>query len=185
MTRQAMVGVIGIGNLLAADDGAGILAVRRFSDRTGDGRVCCVESERGGLDLLDILARFEHAIVVDASLTGTRPPGRVNSCVLRRPFASASSPSLHTIGLDSVLGFGLAIGINVPDEVTVLTVEVGDIESFGGACTPEVEEAIDVLVSRITDHVRMLVPDLKIKRAVGSISAAGSEAITRTTVTGA
>ena len=149
--------VIGIGNPIASDDGVGIRAVKDFQKTFADERVTCVECERGGLELLDLIRGYDAAVIVDAAKTEASPPGAVTTLVARQPFAPGSHRSLHTMELDSVLAFGSLMGMQLPDEVTVLAVEAADIETFHEGCTPEVESAIPDVVTRLQRQVLSII----------------------------
>jgi len=153
--------VIGIGNPIASDDGVGIRSVREFGASIDDDRVCCVECERGGLELLDLIADGDSAVIVDAAHSGSAPPGSMTETVIRRPFASTAYSSLHTLELHSVLGFGSLMGMRLPDEVKVLAVEAADIETFHEGCTPGVERAIPDIIFRLRQEILKVLPDLR------------------------
>lgn len=162
------VAVLGIGNLLAADDGVGIRSLREFQSCIDDQRIACFECERGGLDLLDKLEGFERSIIIDAARTGNHPYGRVFEFMLRKPFASDNLPSLHTIGLGAALAFGEVAGMKLPQEVTVYCIEAADIETFGAGCTPIVEAAIPIVVARMRSQVSRLVPGIRFTTPISS-----------------
>jgi len=166
-TRVAMIGV---GNTLATDDGIGILAVRIIRERFADERLCCLETERGGMDLLDMLTGFDAAVLVDASLSGQGPPGSFHENILRSPFTPATSRSLHTVDLCGLLAFGEAAGLPLPREITILAVEAADIETFGEGCTPEVQRALPRLVERATTLIQGFLPDAGLVRATEAAS---------------
>ncbi len=154
------VGVIGVGNVFASDDGVGIQIVRRLGALVTDGRVTLRVSERGGLELLDHLEGFESAFIVDAGLTRRTRPGEVTSFTYSAPFAPGACASLHTADLPSLLAFGESVGMALPRVVTVLSIEAADIETFHEGCTPVVEGAIAGVVGRLLKEVRNLLPDL-------------------------
>ncbi|HCV42673.1 MAG TPA: hypothetical protein DGH68_04250 [Bacteroidetes bacterium] len=151
--------VIGIGNTLATDDGVGIRAVEQLRSVVTDERVFIAQSERGGLDLLDLLEGYSSAVIIDAALTETKPPGTISSFSIQKPFTAESLPSLHTIGLGTVLAFGTAMGIRLPEKVTVYTVEAKDIETFHEACTPEVEAAARDLANMLVIELQRMLAD--------------------------
>lgn len=152
--------IIGIGNTLAADDGVGVRILCDFQSSVADERVACLECERGGLDLLDALAGFERAIILDAARTGSHLPGTVLEFTLRAPYLHDCSPSLHTIGIGGVLALGEAAGVKLPEEVAIFGVEAADIETFGAGCTPVVEAAIPGVVMRLKRRILELVPGI-------------------------
>ena len=153
-----MVGIIGIGNPLAGDDGVGIESVTLLRHVVTDERVHCMTCERGGLDLLDMMSGHEAVVIVDAAKTGRYPPGAVTSITVRRPFPSTGTLSLHTIDLQALLGFGSMIGMQLPDEVIVYAVETADAESFREGCSPEVRLAIAEVIRHITGQLQRILP---------------------------
>lgn len=153
--------VLGIGNLLVADDGAGIRAVRSLCRTIADARVRCVESERGGLDILEHLEGVDRAIIIDAARTGTRPQGSITRITLARPFAPGCHPSLHALSIDAVLSLGSSAGVSLPDRVSLYLIEVADIESFGAGCTKKVASAIPRVAAMVREELRTFVPGLR------------------------
>ena len=158
---HSKVVVIGVGNPIASDDGVGIRSVMEFQRTLHDERVTCVECERGGLDLLDLLKGFDGAVIIDAAKTGNCSPGGIATFVIRQPFALTAHRSLHTMELDSVLAFGSLMGMQLPDEVSVVAVEAADIETFHEGCTPEVQSAIPHVVNRVQNEIVKILPDLQ------------------------
>lgn len=148
------IAVIGIGNSLASDDGVGIETVRALGRDLQDEHVRYMECERGGLDLLDMLAGFDIAMIVDAAKTGVHPAGHVSTVSLRGPYACPDSRSLHTMDLHSILAFGAAMGMQLPGDVRVFAVEAADTETFHEACTAEVQSAIPHVAKRIREEIR-------------------------------
>lgn len=156
------VAIVGVGNPFASDDGIGILVVRRFHESVRDERICVLESERGGMDVLDCLVGFDAALIVDAALSAQRPPGSVEAFTFRSPFTPGTSRSLHTVDLRGLLAFGEATGLPLPQEVTVVTVEAKDIETFREGCTPEIERVVPEVLETIAAEIRRLLPDVTI-----------------------
>jgi hydrogenase maturation protease len=154
--------VIGIGNVLVADDGVGIRAVRELKSIVADERVSFAEIECGGFDLLDLLAGCDNAIIIDAMRTDCHSPGSVLGFALHAPFSHPSSSSLHTIGLEGILAFGCAVGISLPSEVMVLGVEGREMETFGAPMTPEVDSALPHLVEAVLFRLRDRMPGVRL-----------------------
>ena len=157
-----MVAVIGIGNPLAGDDGVGIEAVSLLQKALRDERVHCLTSERGGLDLLDLLAGYDEVIIVDAAKTGTHPPGTVSTVSFRRPFPTTGSLSLHTIELQALLGFGSMIGMSMPGQVTVYAVETADPETFHEGCSHVVQHAVVNVITLMASQLRSMLDGLQL-----------------------
>ena len=79
--------ILGLGNLLFTDDGAGILIARDLKKRIDQKDITIIEDTIGGLDILDKIAGYEKAIIIDAIQTPRGCPGSV--------YRLESGPNLH------------------------------------------------------------------------------------------
>jgi len=154
--RKVKITVIGIGNELAADDGAGIEVIRRLKSFFPDPRVQYVESQQGGMEILDHIEGCEHAFLVDAACSGQCPPGSIARSVMRAPFPRTTPPSLHTLGVDGVLSLGSMAGMQLPDEVVFYTVEAADVETFGAGRTQAVTSAVPTVAAQLEEEILSL-----------------------------
>lgn len=163
-----MVAVIGIGNPLAGDDGAGIETVRLLKRSICDERVRCMTCERGGLDLLDLIAGYDEVVLVDAAKTGHNAPGAISTARIQRPFPATGSLSLHTIQLQALLGFGTMIGLSMPEAVTVFAIETADPATFHEGCSSVIQQAVVHVVNGIQTHLEGTLGGLRLASAGGT-----------------
>lgn len=145
--------VLGLGNVLCADDGAGVAAIELFRARyvVPDG-VQILDGGTLGLSLLPYLQDAEQAIFVDA-IGSDAPPGsivRLEGDDVHE--AAAHRLSAHQVGVADLLDAARLLDA-VPDAVMLLGVVPASIE-LGVERTPEVERAIPELVERIAEEVR-------------------------------
>jgi len=139
--------VLGLGNDLLADDAIGVMAARELEPRLA-GRADVVASALHGLALLDLLAGYDAAVIVDAVLTGRRPVGEVFDIdpATLQPVAGASP---HFAGLPELLALADRLELRFPRRLRVVAVEVGDPLTVGGPMTPEVRAALPRLCDRV------------------------------------
>jgi hydrogenase maturation protease len=154
--------VVGLGNPILSDDGVGIHVVRAVEARIADSRgpgpssdVDFVEASVGGLRMLDVLAGYDRAIMVDAIQTRTGRPGEVYRLHASDLDASRHVGSTHDMSLTGALALGRRMGMVLPDDgnLVVLAVEAEDVLTFGEACTPRVAIAIPQVVQMVLDEV--------------------------------
>ncbi|GIU99443.1 MAG: membrane protein [Actinomycetota bacterium] len=138
--------VLGLGNELASDDGVGILAARALRGGLA-GRADVVESAASGLALLDVLAGYDRAILLDAVRTGRRPPGTVVELGLDE-IGPVLAPSTHQAGLPELAVIAERLGLVFPRRTVVLAMEVVDPFTLGGPLSPPVRRALPDLVRR-------------------------------------
>jgi hydrogenase maturation protease len=137
--------VLGLGNPILTDDGVGIHVVRAVASRCSPfNGVVFAEASVGGLRLLDLLAGYERAIMVDAIQTRGGQPGKIYRLGPGDVQASLHSASTHDVSLPGALALGRRLDMVLPDDkdLIILAVEVEDVLTFGEACTPAVTRAI-------------------------------------------
>jgi hydrogenase maturation protease len=144
--------VLGLGNELAGDDAAGVLVARAVLVDL-DGVADVVESSASGLALIEILAGYERAIVVDSIVTGRNPPGTITEMGLAE-VGSVVAPSVHQAGLPELAAVASRLGLGFPSRTVVFAVEVDDPYTLGAGLTAPVAEAVDELARRVRDRVR-------------------------------
>ncbi len=141
MTRTV---VIGVGNLLRGDDGAGVVVAERLRERVPPGVevvACSEEPSR----LMDAWEGADDVVLVDTVSSGA-PPGTLHSfdadevAVPARTFRS----STHAIGIADTIELARALG-RLPRRVRIYGIEAGGFEA-GAELTPAVESAVAVLV---------------------------------------
>ncbi len=138
--------VIGIGNTLAGDDGAGVEVVLRLK-RVWDGSpaVFLHALEGDHFEIANLLDRAEKFIFVDA-FEGDRPGELVFTGKPRRAFA----PSFHQADIASVMGCLERLGVAdhfPPWEVWGIT--INPPSSIGEGLTPAVDAAVDALGEKL------------------------------------
>jgi hydrogenase maturation protease len=136
--------VVGLGNPILTDDGAGIYVVRAVKTRCQRDEVTFAEASVGGLRLLDAIAGYERVIIVDAIQTRDSKPGDIYRLHPNDLRASLHSGSTHDLSLPGALALGRGMGMMLPDDeaIVIIAIEVEDVLTFSEACTPPVAAAI-------------------------------------------
>lgn len=144
--------VLGVGNILLADEGVGVRVVEVLSERYRlPPSVEVVDGGTSGMDLLDIIAGHDHVIIVDA-VKGGHPPGtvvRLAGDQVPAFFRTRISP--HQLGLSDVLA-ALAILDTSPRGVTIIGIEPKSLE-LSLELSPEIGAMMDALVERVVEEL--------------------------------
>lgn len=136
--------VIGLGNLLRGDDGAGIAAVRLLAHGGAAAGVRCREHEGEPLGLLELWEGAARAVVLDAVRTGA-PAGtlhRIDAAAGPLP-APLGAAGTHAVGLAEAVELGRVLG-RLPGELVILGVE-GEDFSTGAPLSAPVQAAVGAL----------------------------------------
>ncbi len=141
--------VIGLGNEYISDDGVGIWVVRELRKRLPTRDIAFEELSVGGLQLLDYLGGHDHCIIVDAVVTGLRPPGTVYRVVQTTCDKPIKLTSSHQVDLSQTLELARLLQPDIPQTITVYGIEVSDTTTFDNRCTKPVSQAVPRLVEFI------------------------------------
>jgi hydrogenase maturation protease len=144
--------IVGLGNPSFLDDGIGLLVARAVKNEIVDEGICVVESSGSGLDILDIIADFEKAIIVDAVQTSEGQPGSIYRFDLDDTFfQKAGSP--HTIDFLAAINLGRKSGLRLPREIIVYGIEAQTIDEPVEGCTGAVKASVPVCVEKIVNEL--------------------------------
>lgn len=94
--------VLGLGNLLLADEGVGVHAARALMSRITDRRVTILDIGTGLLDALPGLEKAGRVIIIDA-LKGGGSPGSVYRLTFEECAKKQYIASMHGFDIDRVL----------------------------------------------------------------------------------
>jgi hydrogenase maturation protease len=147
--------IIGLGNPILTDDSVGVKASRLLRDALeGHAGVEIKEAYAGGIRLMDELAGFERAIIIDAMVTGRQGPGTVCRLSPSELGATKNTASSHDTSLATALEMGRMLGLELPHEIVLWGIEAEDVETFGEGLTGSVERALPVVVREILDYLK-------------------------------
>ena len=135
--------VIGYGNTLRGDDGAGILAAELLMDRIHDPEIEILPLHQLTPELMEPISRVAHVIFIDAAASGR--PGKVHRIPLRPApvcarFSHVTTPESLLAGAQSLYG-------HTP-EATLYTIPGRSFET-GQELSPAVRRAVNELVDTL------------------------------------
>jgi hydrogenase maturation protease len=150
-TGTYSLAVVGVGNTLAGDDGAGNLAVQRLRQRFPcRSDVLLYNLETDPLELWDIIPEASRFIFLDAVAGDT--PGRLVTTgkdSARRAYA----PSLHHMDLPTVMRHLLSLAGRDEVQWSVWGVTVDIPRYLGEGLSPDVESAVDRIVRVLSNRI--------------------------------
>lgn len=125
--------VLGLGNMILSDDAAGILVAREIQRqlaRSNMGGIDFAEAEYAGWRLVDLLAGYRRAIIIDAIVSGKGLPGECFKIDTGSP-QGIHLQSSHGMGLFEAIELARQGGYDMPSDITVYAIEVQDPYTFG------------------------------------------------------
>jgi len=142
---EPRIAVLGLGNLMRADDAVGMLALQAMrADPRMPSSVDLIEGGTLGLDLLYPLDGVTHLLALDAIDAGVAP-GKLLRFAGEAIADLPAAKSVHLLGFSDLIGAMRLTG-GVPGEVVVLGVQPQRIE-WGTELSPTVAAALPRLLS--------------------------------------
>ncbi len=148
---MAKLTILGVGNLLLSDEGAGIRAVeklQKIESISKNPNIKIIDGGTLGLDLLPIFEESEKLIIIDC-VRGGEEPGTIYTMKLEdiKLKGRDLKLSMHDFTLVDVINLAKALGKKLPD-ITIYGIEPESFE-MGMELTEKVAEAVDKVVEEI------------------------------------
>ena len=151
--------VLGVGNSIRMDDGAGIRTVEQL-EKDEDLKQLGISFQylnTGGLDILDAIDGFEHAIIVDAAAMADQglKPGEIFHLENLNDLEVKDSGGIssHGVGVLPVLKYAKIGGYEVPNPIEIYGVQIKEIGFISEELTPEVANGVKELVPKLKSHI--------------------------------
>ncbi len=150
--RQNGILVLGIGNLLWADEGFGVRAVEALDASWWfPARVRLMDGGTQGLALLPYIRVVSRLLIFDAVDFGL-VPGEV--CSIRDDgvprYLGAKKISMHQTGFQEVLAAARMLD-EYPEKLALIGVQPVELDDYGGGLRPEVQSRIPLVVEMAVD----------------------------------
>ncbi len=148
MTAQPRVLMLGIGNLLWADEGFGVRAVEELHRHYEfPENVLVLDGGTQGIYLVQHVRDADILIVFDA-VDYQLPPGTMKIVEGEKvpKFLGVKKISLHQTGFQEVLAMAQMMG-DEPDELLLIGVQPVELDDFGGSLRQEVKAQIEPAIN--------------------------------------
>jgi hydrogenase maturation protease len=146
--------ILGIGNVLWADEGFGVRVVETLAANYRFGsNVRLLDGGTQGIYLVDQVRWADVLVVFDAVDYGL-PPGtlkRVEGAEVPK-FMGAKKMSLHQTGFQEVLALADLLG-EFPEHLLLIGVQPVELDDFGGSLRPEVKARIAPAIALARDYL--------------------------------
>jgi hydrogenase maturation protease len=140
--------VLGIGNLVMSDDGAGVRVVQELQKRYRfPSYVEIMDGGTLGLDLLPKLEGIGRLLVVDAVETGGEPGTLVRLSGEELPIALQTKVSPHQMGLKDLLAVAELMG-HTPREMVLVGIQPAGI-GMSAELSPQVAGQLDEMIADV------------------------------------
>lgn len=147
------VTIVGVGNILLQDEGVGVHAIKKLSERYEFPEdVEIIDGGTMGLDLLPFIENTDRLLFVDAIDLKEKPGtiGIVEDKDITAVIRTKISP--HQIGLNDLLSV-MRLLEKEPENITVIGIQPGSMQT-GTELSAQVRQNLDDLINAIIDKLR-------------------------------
>lgn len=145
------IAVVGVGNILMADEGAGVKVLEELENRGLSGEVDLIDAGTGFFSIVPELLPYGKLIIVD-TVKGGKTPGAVYRFELRDIEDDVGFLSVHDIGvLHSLKMYGMVQ--RIPDDIVLFGVEPYSVR-LSLEITPMLKPVIHRLADLIIEEIK-------------------------------
>jgi len=142
--------VLGLGNTILSDDGAGIRIAKEIEKNCKN--VDVLEASAAGFRIIDEIIGYEKLILIDSIKTDKADPGTLYKYSMDDFKKTKHHAQPHDISFFEAYDIIKQNGDQVPSIIEIYAVEVCDITTLSEKCTYKVEKSIPVIAVKIIDE---------------------------------
>jgi hydrogenase maturation protease len=150
--------VLGIGNPILRDDGAGIHVAHQLKHYITDQKVTVDEAYTGGMNLLDMMIGYDKAILIDTVNIPEAENGEVKRLTLHSSGNTCHSCNPHDVSLQEALRLAEKLGEkNIPKEIIVIGIVVKEVPiQFGEQLSKNIQAAVPKAVEMALHELKKI-----------------------------
>jgi len=157
MTPKTLI--LGLGNPILGDDGAGWAVAKALSNTQYP--IPDIEIDTlslGGLSLMERMIGFDRVILIDTILTGQHPCGHVTRLTLSDlpDLSSGHTTAAHDTSLPTALRVGKQMGADLPnpENIWIIGIEAQHVYDFSETLSPSILAAIPTAVETVLSTLK-------------------------------
>ena len=145
---QKRILVVGLGHPYREDDGIGIRAAEQFEAMNQDSTVEVMVAQELLPELAEVISHIDLLVFLDARAGGV--PGSVEVSEVKPPEVG-SGVFLHTLTMETLLSTARTLFGHAPKAILISV--AGESFDFGSRLSPQVEDALPLLLKRIKEVI--------------------------------
>jgi hydrogenase maturation protease len=149
--------VLGIGNDILTDDGIGPKLVNEIKSKKVFTNIDFLNVFLGGLDILELIQGYEKVIFIDAIITKDGIPGTVYHFKPADFKETLHLSNLHDANFLTALELGRKMGMQIPEDIHIIGIEIVEDRIFSNSLSPEMEMKYPEVFKEVLNLVHNLI----------------------------
>jgi hydrogenase maturation protease len=150
----------GIGNEILTDDGIGPKLVKRLKDSFSRKDIDFETAFLGGLEVLEYIQGYQTVIFIDAIRTREGLPGTVYRLSPEDFNKTIHLSSVHDVSFLTALDFGEKLGLDMPEFVHIIAIEIIEDLIFNDKLTPQIQEKYEDIYMEVKEIVKKILANI-------------------------
>ncbi len=147
--------ILGVGCILFSDEGFGVRVIETIQERYKfPDNVLVVDGGVLGVNLLGVISKPDHLIVVDAIRNKGKPGDLYRLSGEAIPERIRAKNSLHQV--DFLEALTLCQALDKVPETVILGIEPEDIETLSTELTPTTQSKVDAVIEMVLGEIKRL-----------------------------
>lgn len=156
MSFRQTVLVLGIGNDILTDDGIGPRIVKQLEKENFPSLFAFQTATVGGLEILEMVSGYRQVIFIDAIKTRNGIPGSIYYLTPENFQETLHLTNLHDINFLNAIALGKKLGMEVPDRMQILAIEIVEDMEFSEHFSPPIREKYPEILQEIRDYLNKI-----------------------------
>ena len=153
VTDQSLL-ILGIGNRILSDDGIGIKLIEDLQDEFLHPMVHFKTACTGGLEIVEMMQNYNDVLIIDAIKTPGGEPGKIYHFTVEDFKETLHISSFHDISFLIALEFMKRSGLNVPENIRILAVEILEDSYFSEDFSFEIQKQYKTIRNKVRSFIR-------------------------------
>ena len=146
----------GIGNEILTDDGIGPKLVKRLKGNLSNKNIDFETASLGGLELLESIQGYYTVIFIDAIRTRDGIPGTVYQLSPENFNTTLHLSSIHDVSFLTSLALGKKLGLNMPQFIHIIAVEIVEDRVFDDNFSPQIQEKEEEIFTEVKEIIERI-----------------------------
>lgn len=155
MKKDALI--LGLGSNILTDAGVGI---HLLNDIKSTGLIANVDFETDflmSLEILELINNYKTLVIIDGVKSGKDPIGKVRVFSLADFFPTIHLSNFHDFEFSQIIELGEFLGLNMPKNIQVISIEVQDNLTFSNNLSTELAAQYPDVKSKVINQIKDII----------------------------
>lgn len=151
--------ILGLGNDILTDDGIGPKIVLDLQTENFLKTINFQNVFIGGLEILELIEGYEKVIFIDAIVTEHGIPGTVYLFTPGDFKETLHLSNLHDANFLTALALGTKMGMNLPEDISIIAIEIIEDRVFSDKLSPEIAIKFPAIYNKVLGLVNSFIKE--------------------------